>query len=132
MTKGGQLVYPELSFKITGILFSVHNELGSYAREKQYGDVLANKLKENHINFTRECRISSSGNILDFIIENKIAIELKVVRILTKENYEQMQRYLQETQLKLGLLVNFRNKYIKPVRIIRIDTVNKRNYLIKN
>ena len=35
---------------------------------------------------------------------------------------------LQETQLKLGILVNFRNKYIKPVRIVRIDTFNKAKF----
>jgi hypothetical protein len=45
-------------------------------------------------------------------------------RILTKEDYYQLQRYLQESRAKLGLLVNFRNKYIKPKRVVRIDTKN--------
>ena len=35
MQGGGELIYPELSYKINGILFSTHNELGQYAREKQ-------------------------------------------------------------------------------------------------
>lgn len=115
------VLYPELSFKITGILFRVHNELGPYAREKQYGDKAAVYFKEDGIDFKRECIIGDSGNILDFIIENKIALEFKAKRILTKEDYEQVQRYLQETGLILGILVNFRNRYIKPVRIIRLS-----------
>ena len=45
----GKVLYPELSYKITGILFNVHNELGSYAREKQYGDLIEEKLKESKI-----------------------------------------------------------------------------------
>ncbi len=116
-----KLIYPELSYNTTGILFTVHNELGSYAREKQYGDRVETLLKEKGFSYKREIAISNSGNIVDFIIENKLALELKAKRILTKEDYFQLQRYLQESRLKLGLLVNFRNKYIKPVRVIRID-----------
>ena len=33
-----KLIYPELSYKITGILFAVHNELERFRNEKQYGD----------------------------------------------------------------------------------------------
>ena len=128
MDTNKKLLYPELSYTLTGICFSVHNELGSYSREKQYGDVIELKLKESSISYQRECRISDSANIIDFIIENKILLELKAKRILVKADYYQTQRYLQETMLKLALLVNFRNKFIKPVRIVRIDTENKKKY----
>ncbi|MDP3725798.1 MAG: GxxExxY protein [bacterium] len=128
MDTNKKLLYPELSYTLTGVCFSVHNELGSYAREKQYGDLIELKLKESSISYQRECRISDSSNIIDFIIDNKILLELKAKRILAKTDYYQTQRYLQETRLKLALLVNFRNKFIKPVRIVRIDTENKKKY----
>jgi len=124
-----ELLFPELSYLVTGICFATHNELGPYAREKQYGDGVAKRLNASKIIFLRECSVGSSGNITDFIIDNKIVLELKSKRILTKEDYYQTQRYLQETNLRLGLLVNFRNKYIKPVRVIRIDTASKIKYL---
>lgn len=117
-----KVLYPELSYEITGILFDVHNSLGPYAREKQYGDLIEEKLKESKMGYKREISIGNSGNILDFIVDKKIVLELKTSRILTRENYRQIQNYLQQTKLDLGLLVNFRNKYLKPSRIIRINS----------
>ena len=128
MTGGGSLIYPELSYKLNGILFSTHNEVGCYAREKQYGDILQRKFEEQNINFQREIIIGNSGNIVDFIIDKKILLELKAKRTLVREDFEQTQRYLQETQLKLGILVNFRNQYLKPKRVVKIDTQNKSKF----
>lgn len=116
-----KVIFPELSYIITGILFSVHNELGPYETEKHYGNAVEKKLKGIKLPYSREVRVSDSGNILDFVIDSSIALELKCVRQLTGENYRQIQNYLQQTNLKLGILVNFRNKYLKPARIIRID-----------
>ena len=120
-TTSEKIIYPELSYTITGILFAVHNELGMYAREKQYGDLIELKLKEIKIPFQREFFISNTGNILDFVIDEKIILELKATRFITQEHYRQVQNYLQQTQLKLGLLVNFRSRYLKPARIVKID-----------
>jgi GxxExxY protein len=116
-----KLFYPELSYTLVGICFSTHNDLGSYAREKQYGDLLANKLKDARLNYNREVIVGKSGNIIDFLVEKKIALELKSKRVITKEDYYQVQRYLQEGHLKLGLLINFRSRYLKPIRVVKID-----------
>ena len=116
-----KLIYPELSYILTGILFSVHNELSCYAREKQYADLVEKKLLAIKILYIRELRIGESNNIADFLIDNKIILELKAKRIITKEDYYQIQRYLQESNIKLGILVNFRSRYIKPIRIVRIE-----------
>lgn len=83
--------------------------------------------REKGIGFEREIKIGDSNNIIDGIVEHKVALEFKAKRILTKEDYYQMQRYLQESGLKLGILVNFRDKYIKPRRIVRIDNWQKQN-----
>lgn len=116
-----KVIYPELSYLINGLLFEVKKELGEYAREKQYGDLFEKKLKAEKITYTRELPIGDSGNIADFLIDNKIILELKTCRFLTGDNFRQIQNYLQQSGIKLGLLVNFREKFLKPRRIIRID-----------
>jgi len=120
------IIYPELSYVVVGILFSVHNQLGQYAREKQYCDLIELKFKEISMPYKRECRIGESNNIVDFIINNKIILEVKAKRLITKEDYFQTQRYLQEANTKLALLINFRSKYIKPTRVVRIENKLKK------
>lgn len=118
-----KVIYPELSYKLTGMFLEVKKELGEYAREKQYGDLLEKKFKEANLSYGREIAIGDTGNIADFIVDNKIVLELKAARFITSENYRQIQNYLQQTKLDLGMLVNFRDKFLKPKRIVRIDSV---------
>ena len=124
-----KVIYPELSYTTVGIAYSVHNEVGRYSREKQYGDVFETKLKEAGIPFKRELKVGDTGNIIDFLIDDKIAVELKAKRMLVKEDYYQLQRYLQCLDIKLGLLVNFRSKYLSPTRVVKIETENKTKFV---
>lgn len=121
------IIYPRLSYKITGLCFSVHKSLGRYCREKQYADRLEILLKANEVNFKREIildssksilELPSSGNRADFLVEEKIILDVKAKKFITKEDYFQMQRYLKSTNLRLGMIVNFRNTYLKPKRVL--------------
>lgn len=122
MNTDTKLIYPELSYLLTGICFDVQNELGRFSREKQYGDMLEAKFQDKHIVYLREYRVAELGNIADFIVDDKILIELKAKRFILKEDYYQVQRYLKSLNLKLGLIINFRDRFLKPKRIIRVDT----------
>lgn len=120
-----KVIYPELSYKICGLCFNIHNQLGRYRNEKQYADALEDLLKENSISYLREfvfpCSFAgekSRKNIADFVIEGKIVVELKTRDIVLKEDYFQVQRYLVSSDKKLGILFNFRQKYLRPKRII--------------
>jgi len=112
------LLYEDLTYKIRGILFEVHRELGRFAKEKQFADLLEKKFIEKGVKYNRELRISDTGNIIDFLVEGKIILEIKSKPFLLKVDYYQLQRYLQSTQIKLGLLVNFRTEYLNPQRVL--------------
>ena len=120
-----EIVYPELSYKICGLCFSIHNQLGRYRNEKQYGDALESLLKENKVLYVREFSLPQSfdgeksrRNIVDFLVDNKIIIELKSREAVLKEDYIQMMRYLVSSNKKLGLVFNFRQKYLRPKRVL--------------
>jgi len=117
------LIFPELSYQITGILFTTHNELGRFCSERQYCDLLEQKLQEKNIKYVREKNINDNikGDRVDFCIENKIVLECKAKKLVTKEDYLTLQRYLQNSGIHLGMIVNFRNTYLRPKRIIRIE-----------
>lgn len=116
-----RVLYPELSFKIVGACFDVHNDLGRFAREKQYADLLEGKFKDGGLNYEREFSLGGSGNIVDFLVEEKIILELKTARVLTRAYYRQIQNYLQQAHIDLGFLVNFSAVRLEPKRIIRIS-----------
>lgn len=79
-----KLVLPDLSYTIMGILFTVHNELGPLMLEKYYQRAVAKELLSGGLKFTREIPITlyyhgeSIGRyFLDFVVEDKIILELK-------------------------------------------------------
>lgn len=113
-----EFLFGDLTYKINGILIEVYKELGKYAREKQYADLIEQKLKERSLAYKREIKIGDSGNIIDFIIEDNVILELKAKPFLIKEHYDQIKRYLQQTNLRLGILVNFRTNFLNPKRVL--------------
>lgn len=95
------ILHPELSYKICGLCFYVHNWLGRYRNEKQYADAPEDLLKESGAKYVREKPLPASfpgeknrRNIPDFIVDDKIVIDLKAKPLITKDDYFQMRRYL--------------------------------------
>ena len=121
------LLYPKESYKITGALYEVHKELGPGLLEKVYQEALEKELRMQGIPFEREksFNISYKGEVLeqmyiaDFVCYDKIVVELKAVEALLPIHTAQVINYLTITGYKLGLLVNFNARQIKPERRVR-------------
>ncbi len=126
--KKPEIIYSELSYQVTGFLFEVHNTLGRYAKERQYGDALESLLAKSNLKYEREKALpvelveNLRTNLADFVVDGKIVLEIKAKDVVLKEDYFQIQRYLQAGNYKLGLVVNFRSKYLRPIRVIRANS----------
>jgi len=118
------LLHEELSYKIRGILYTTHNYLGCYRNEKIYCDAIERGLSVKGLNYEREFILpitfvgeKEGRNRLDFLVENTIIVEVKVVPILSKNVYHQCLRYLVSSNKELLILVNFypQNLFIKRI-----------------
>ncbi len=120
------LIYKEDAYKIIGCCMEVHNELGKGFQEIVYADALEIEFKNNNIEYSREKKFSINykGVILphyykaDFIIFDKIILELKAISNLTNSHSKQTLNYLASSKLKLGILVNFGEDSLKYKRIV--------------
>lgn len=108
------LIYPELSFKIVGCTFEVYNELGFGHSEKVYQKALALSFKKHNLIFKEQVYfpVKFQGEVVgkgycDFLIEEKIIVELKKNDRFSKANIDQVNQYLKSSGLKLGILVNY-------------------------
>lgn len=109
------LIYKEEAYKIVGCCMEVHKELGRGFNEVVYGDALEIEFKNRKIEYSREKKfnIIYKGEILqryykaDFVIYDKIILEIKAINTLSKSDYKQTINYLATSKLKLALLINF-------------------------
>jgi len=120
-----EIIYRELCYKLYGIFYEIQNNVGSVYNEKQYQDILEERLKLAKISYEREKELffnfgndKISGNRADFVIDNKIVIDVKSKKYITREDFRQMLRYLKTGEYKLGLIVNFRGKKVIIKRVL--------------
>ena len=120
-----ELIYPELSYKLIGIAFKVYNSLGFGLQEKYYQRAFEKELTGLSMPYERECMIDLQYNgekigkyFLDFLIDNKIVVELKVAPRLRHIHIKQVFEYLKVLNKKLAILIFFTDQGVRYRRII--------------
>ena len=109
------LLYKTESFAIIGKCFEVHNNLGAGFLEIVYKDALEYEFKKAEIPYDREkeYKVNYKGIILphrfyaDFVVFDKIILEVKGVSGIADEFIAQAINYLKVSGNKLALVVNF-------------------------
>lgn len=121
------LIYPELSYEIVGIAFDVFNALGWGHKELYYQRAFASELDKLKLNYNKEKSVPLKYNdsiigryVIDFIVDDKVIVELKVRPKLGYAHVKQAMAYLQSLNLKLAILIYFTKEGVKYRRIINV------------
>lgn len=109
--------YKELSEKIIHVFYKVYNTLGYGFLEKVYESAMIIELKKIGLYCKNQfpIKVFYENEIIgeyyaDLFIEQKIIVELKAIKALTKQNEAQLLNYLTATNVEVGLLLNFGEK----------------------
>ena len=106
--------FKDITEKIISCAIEVHSSLGPGLLENLYEEAMEHELKSRGIAYKRqkELEIKYKGNPignyrLDYLIENKVIVELKCVEAIKGIHVAQVLTYLKAENLRVGLLINF-------------------------
>ncbi len=104
----------ELTYSIIGCAMKVHNTLGNGFQEVIYQRCLAIELEKAGLSFGREIEqtifyegIDVGTRRADFVVENKVIVEIKALINLEDVHLAQAKNYVVAYDFARGLLINF-------------------------
>ncbi|MBW8051248.1 MAG: GxxExxY protein [Cytophagales bacterium] len=111
----------ELAKILVNIFLKVHRTLGPGLLESVYEAAICHELDKLGIKYKRQQVIKVNydgvemdlGFRSDIIVENKVLGEIKSIELIAPVHKKITLTYLKHSELKLGLLVNFRVNLIK-------------------
>lgn len=112
----------EIAKIIVNAAYEIHKELGPGLFESVYETILEHKLKNEYgLSVSRQAALPviwknislDLGFRPDLIVEERVIIEIKSIEALSPVHFKQLLTYLRLTGIKLGLLINFKEAYIK-------------------
>jgi GxxExxY protein len=111
---------------LIGIAFEIHTFLGKGFLEIVYKDAMEYELRKRSISFEREKEyvvhykdiILPHKFFADFIIEDKIIIEIKAKEGIADVHYSQTLNYLKVSGLQVGLILNFGEPSLRIKRVV--------------
>lgn len=121
------LLYPDLSYQIIGVLFEVQKTLGHRYHERYYQRAIADAFRSAGMTFqeqvpvvlTMDNRRIAKG-VADFLIDDKVILEIKKGERFLKQNIDQVYSYLKTLDLQLGIIANFTSRGLQFKRIVNI------------
>lgn len=120
-------LYEDDTYKIIGALIEVHKNLGKGFSEIVYKDAFEYELKKIDFSFEREKEylvhykdiILNHKFYADFVVLDKIIIEIKSTESLHEKHISQCLNYLNVSGHRLAILVNFNKTSLEYKRIIK-------------
>ncbi|MCX6810493.1 MAG: GxxExxY protein [Candidatus Berkelbacteria bacterium] len=123
--KSSSYAHADLTEKIIGCAYSIFHDLGYGYPEKIYQNSFVFELQKQNLDFEREkfSKITYKEQVvgkyfLDFLVDNKVAIELKVRKEMYESDWLQLLSYLKSENIKVGLLIVFSPKGVLIKRLV--------------
>ena len=124
-----ELKYKELTHKIIGCAMEVHKELGPGFLEAIYQEALEIEFSMQNIPYKSQPKINSYYKKKrlkkfykpDFLVFNKIVVEIKAEKKLTPIDEVQVINSLKCTKKEVALLINFGELSLKWKRYVNLN-----------
>ncbi|MCA0447333.1 MAG: GxxExxY protein [Bacteroidetes bacterium] len=122
-----ELKYKDITEKILSSSFEVHKFLGNGFQEVIYQRALTFEMRQRGLNFAREIEQDIFYKDLpepigtrraDFVVEEKVLVEIKAIIQLDDVHLAQALNYLKAYKLEVGLLINFGSKSLTYKRLV--------------
>lgn len=121
-----ELLYKELTFAVIGAALEVHRILGPGFLEAVYQAALEREFTLRGIPFERQVKLPVSYKdiligeyMADFIIDEKLIVEIKALSNFNSQHQAQAMHYLTATGCRLALLLNFGTGSLEHRRVIK-------------
>ncbi|MBL7130628.1 MAG: GxxExxY protein [Candidatus Omnitrophica bacterium] len=120
-----KFLYEELTNKIISLAIQVHRKLGPGFVEKIYEKALAYEFQKDGLAFIRQkvIRVKYDAIYLgdqriDFLVDDKVIVDLKAVIDILDFYLAQMISYLRTMNKRVGLLLNFARPTLQIKRVV--------------
>lgn len=125
-----ELIEKDLSYTIVGILFEAYNQLGGGYQEKYYQKAISGELRNRNIKFKEQIAVPLAFKdvpigryFLDFLIEDRIILEIKASDKFYERDIKQVLAYLKRTNIPLAILANFNRHTLQFKRILKGSSI---------
>jgi GxxExxY protein len=121
------LLYEDLSYQIRGVAYDVRKHYGPGHKEVLYQRAFDEEMNLRKIKYVREKPIKiyspMTGKIIgsyqpDFIVDDKIIVELKALEKIPRKMIDQIYSYLRNSIYQLGFFINYGPDGVDIKRII--------------
>jgi GxxExxY protein len=124
-TNEHKLLFKDEVFQIVGCAMEVLNTLGHGLLEKPYENALVVEFGLRGIPYKQQPRfdvvykgVRVGDYIPDLIVFDKIVVDAKTIDCITDAERGQILNYLKITQLKVGLILNFKKPKLEWERLV--------------
>jgi len=131
---GQELKYAGITEKIIGCAMTVHKKMKAGYSELIYSRCLAIEFDMVHLPYKKELELPIyydetivGKRRVDFMVDDKIVVELKAIAELTDKELNQTLNYLENHRQEVGLLINFGAKSLQFKRLINQKRLSEQN-----